>query len=168
MFRFLRASFSDLIQEFWRAVQALILGYVLYRVLLWVVALLIAQLVQQVTNPNQDAIVSDIASNFRVMIVVTVLLAPIVEEATIRGALFGTIRQKSRVTAYIVTALVFSFFHLWDHLIFDFQWETLYALVQYIPASIALSWCYERGGTIWSPILLHAVINLLGALQIGG
>jgi len=167
MFSFLRASFSDLIEEFWRAIQALILGYALYRVILWVAVLLLSQIMTG-SNPNQEAIINDITSNFNVMIVVTVLLAPIVEESVFRGALFGTIRTKSRVLAYIVSALLFCVFHLWDSLLFDFRWEHLLAIIQYVPASIALTWCYERGGTIWSPILLHAVINLIGALQIGG
>lgn len=164
MFRYLRASFSDLIDGFWRAIQALILAYVLYRVLFWVAALLLTQFMTE-SNPNQDVLVESITSDFRVMIVVTVLLAPIVEETMFRGALFGTIRQKSRVAAYIVSTVLFCLFHLWDFLVADFSWATLSALVQYVPASIALAWCFDRSGTIWMPILMHMVINLVGALQ---
>ena len=165
MFKFLRASFSDFIDVFWRAVQAVILGYVMYRVLLWVAVLTLTQIMTDV-NPNQQSVVADVYANFNVMIVVTVILAPIVEESMFRGALFGTIRQKSRVAAYIASILLFSVFHLWDNLVFNFSWDVLFMVVQYIPASIALTWCYDRSGTIWSPILLHSAINLVATLQI--
>ena len=165
MHKFLRTSFSDLIDGFWRAIQAMILGYAFYRVLLWLAILLLSQ-VMTGANPNQEAVVADIRADLRVMLIVTAVLAPIVEEAVFRGALFGTIRQKSRIAAYVISVLLFSMFHMWSHLLLEFSWEALLVLVQYIPASIALAWCYERGGTIWSPILLHSVINLLGALQV--
>jgi len=164
MFRYLYASFSDMIDEFWRAIRAVILGYLFFRILLWIASFLLTSIMSS-SNPNQDAIITEVASNFRVMIVVTVILAPIVEEAMFRGALFGTIRLKNRFVAYVVSTLLFCVFHLWGNLIFDFSWTMVLYLVQYVPAGIALAWCYERGGTIWSPILLHAIINLTATLQ---
>jgi len=164
MLKFLRASFSDMLDDFWLTVQSLILGFVLYRVLIWVAVILMTQVMTQ-DNPNSEAIATDLATDLRAMIIVTAVLAPIIEEALFRGAIFGTIRQKSRVAAYIVSVLLFSAFHLWDNLVFSFQWETLILIVQYVPPSIALAWCYERSGTIWAPILLHSMINLTAALQ---
>ena len=35
----------------------------------------------------------------------------------------------------------------------------LLSLLDYVPASIALAAAYERGGTIWSPIALHMLLN---------
>jgi len=165
MFKFLKSSFSDMVDEFWRAIQALILGYVLYRALFWVSVLLLERVMMS-DNPNSEAIITDIKDNFRVMIVVASVLAPIVEETLFRGALFGTIRQKNRIAAYVVSTLLFSVFHIWSYLVVDFSWETLILFVQYIPPSIALAWCYERGGTIWAPILLHSGINLLASIQV--
>ena len=164
MFRFLRSSFSDLIDEFWRAVQAVILGYVLYRVLIWVAVLLMQQIMTS-ENPNTEMIASDLSGNYRVMLIIAAVLAPIIEETLFRGALFGTIRQKSRIAAYVVSVLLFSLCHLWDYLVFDPSWGMLVLIVQYIPPSIALAWCYERGGTIWAPILLHSAINIVATLQ---
>jgi len=164
LFRFLRTSFSDMIDEFWRAVQALVLAYVFYLVLSWAAVWLMGRTMTGM-NPNSEAIVTEIAANFRVMVVVTVVLAPIVEETVFRGALFGTIRQKSRIAAYIVSVLLFGAFHLWEHLVFDFSLKSLLFIIQYVPPSIALAWCYERSGTIWSPILLHALLNLQATFQ---
>ena len=165
MFRFLRSSFSDFIGNFWLSVQALILGYVFYRFMLWVAALIMDWFVSG-NDPNSEAIISDIVENFKVMLVVTSILAPIVEETVFRGALFGTIRQKNRTLAYIVSIVVFSLFHLWDSLLFDFSWNTLLHIVYYVPPSIALAWSYERSGTIWTPILLHSIMNLLTSIQV--
>ena len=159
MFRFLRASFSDFIGEFWRAVQAIILGYVFYRTLSWAVALLLESFITE-NDPNSEAILGDIATNFKVMLVVTSVLAPIVEESIFRGALFGTIHKKNRFAAYIVSVVVFGLFHLWDSMLFDFNWGLILHLVLYFPPGIALAWCYERSGTIWAPILLHSIMNL--------
>ena len=164
MLSFLRDSFSDLIDGFWRAVQAIILGYVLYRVLLWLAALLSTQIIIG-SNPNTEEFDAVAKINFKILLIVAVVIAPIVEEAMFRGALFGSIRQKNRIAAYIVSALVFAVYHLWDYMLFDFKPEIIIYSIQYIPASIALAWCYERGGTIWAPILLHAAINLGVALQ---
>ena len=38
--------------------------------------------------------------------------------------------------------------------------------VQYLPAGILLAWCYERGGSLWSAVLLHMAINGLTLLRI--
>ena len=160
MFKFLRTSFSDLIDGFWRAVQSIILGYVLYRALLWITALLIARLMSGV-NPNTEAFSSALSENNKIMIIVSVVLAPIIEETVFRGALFGTIRQKSRIAAYVISILIFALFHLLEYVLAGYGWQVLLFAIQYVPASVALTWCYERGGTIWAPILLHAILNLI-------
>ena len=41
-------------------------------------------------------------------------------------------------------------------------------MIQYAPMALALAWCYDRGGSIWSAVALHMAINgftLLGALR---
>ena len=163
MFSFLKTSFSDFIDGFWPAIQAIILGYVLYRALSWLAVLLLTKIMTS-ENPNTDAINEAVKLNMNMIVIVTAVLAPIVEESIFRGALFGTIRQKSRIAAYIVTVLVFAFYHIWQYLLTGFSINSLLLGIQYIPASVALIWCYERGGTIWAPILLHSAINLLATV----
>ena len=75
------------------------------------------------------------------------------------SALFGAIRTKSRIAAYIVTALLFAVYHLWPYFIAEFAWMDLLYLLQYIPIGLILAWSYERSGTIWTSILVHALIN---------
>ena len=37
--------------------------------------------------------------------------------------------------------------------------QVLLSCMPYLPASVALAWTYEKAGTIWAPITLHALIN---------
>lgn len=161
LFRFLKESFSDLLNNLLGSLQSVALGYLFNYILITLISLFISVVFKDVTNPNTQEIIKQTKLDTNVMIVVAVLLVPIVEETLFRGVLFGSIRAKSRVLAYIVSALVFSVYHLWQFFIGGFEWSMLLYLLQYIPASLALCWCYERSGSIWSPIVLHAAINLI-------
>ena len=165
LFRFFRKSFSDFLGSFWRSVQSVVLGFAMYYALLIVLALVIGFFAEG-ENPNNEEVLRQARLNSNVMLVVSVMLAPIVEEGAFRGALFGAIRKKSRIAAYIVSTLVFAVYHLWQYLVVGFSPELLVMLLQYIPPSIALAWCYEKSENIWSPILLHAAINAFAMIQL--
>ena len=92
---------------------------------------------------------------------VFVVFAPVIEETLVRGVVFGTIRPASRVLAYIVSALLFTLMHNWQYFGLYPALSILLSCLPYIPASVALAWVYEKGGTIWAPITLHALINAM-------
>ena len=162
-FRYLRDSFSDMCKSFFVTLKAVLLGFGMFFVLQFVLVLLLRNTpVMDTINPNQEAIAQSAAQNFGMMAVIAVLLAPIVEEVIFRGALFGSLRQKSRILAYVISTVVFSMYHLWPAFVFDFRPELWWFLLHYVPGSIAIAWSFERGGTIWSPIFLHALINFIG------
>ena len=163
LFHFLRKSFSDFIGSFWRSVQSVILGGAMWFGLIIVLAFALSS-VTLTENPNTEEILRQSKLNSNVMFVVAVMLAPIVEEGMFRGALFGAIRKKSRILAYVVSTLAFAVYHLWGYFIGGFSTETLILLLQYVPPSIALAWCYEKSESIWSPILLHAMINAIAMM----
>jgi membrane protease YdiL (CAAX protease family) len=172
MFPFLRKSFSDISGKFIRVVGYAVIGLGLY----WAVSLGAAMLANNFlpapvfteATPNTEAITTAAAGNFGTIFAVTVILAPIVEETIFRGALFGALRTKSRIMAYAVTIIVFAFYHLWQFLVFDFNWTTMLFALRYVPAGIALGWVYEKSGNIWSPILLHAIINMISVVILFG
>ncbi len=168
LFRFLKTSFSDLLDNLLGSLQAVILAYLFNYIFITLVSILLANVLKVVTNPNSQEIINQTKLDPNVMIVVAVLLVPIVEETLFRGVLFGSIRRKNRVLAYIVTALVFSVYHLWQFFVGGFEWPMLLYLLQYLPASLALCWCYERSGSIWAPVVLHAAINLISIKVIIG
>ncbi len=92
-------------------------------------------------------------------IAIVILLMPIVEEVLFRGLLFGGLRRYSRPLAWVVTVAAYLLYCVWT---FAFSYGDLRYLLlglQYLPMALALTWCYDRGGSIWSPIVLHMVIN---------
>ena len=146
---------------FWNFVQALILGFVLYYVGTWVIQLLESRLAGDFVIYNNETVTELISTNRYVMLAASVIFAPIVEETLVRGVVFGTIRPASRVLAYIVSALLFTLMHNWQYFGLHPFVSILLSCLPYLPASAALAWVYEKGGTIWAPITLHALINAM-------
>ena len=161
---FLTRSFRAI--RFWELIQALILGFCLYYVGNLVFNWIIGQLGISITNFNDETIQALFAESRWTMILCTVVLVPVVEETLVRGLLFGVIRRKSRIAAYVVTVFFFAVIHVWQYLL---QYElrpVLLAALQYIPAGIALGWTYEKSNTIWAPITLHMIINAISMGEI--
>ena len=156
---FLIRSFRAI--RFWELVQALILGFCLYYAGNFVFNWIISLLDLTITSFNDETILGLISQNKWVMVICSVLLAPIVEETLVRGLLFGVIRRKSRILAYAVTIVFFAVIHVWQYLLlYDFK-SVLLAALQYIPAGIALGWTYEKSNTVWAPIFLQLTLNAI-------
>lgn len=165
MNRYWRATIRDFTHAPLRTLQAVILGYAAYWVLNYAVNIVMSLFMSSITNPNTAAVNQTITLNQDMMLVVMILLAPIAEETMFRGALFGTIRQKSRVLAYIVSALLFAVYHLWSYMFEGGPSVLIYAL-QYIPAGLALAWSYEWSGSLVAPVVMHALVNLIASIDI--
>ena len=93
--------------------------------------------------------------------VLLVVLMPLIEETLFRGLLFGTLRRESRALAYVVTVLVYALSCVWRYVFQPTGVDLRYLLlaVEYLPMSLALCWCYDNGGSIWSAVGLHMVLN---------
>ena len=115
-------------------------------------------------NENNDAVYAMATAEFGPIAAAGSFLAPFVEECIFRGAIFGGLRRKNRVMAYIVSALLFSLYHVWQSALFDPT--QLWYLVQYIPASLILARCYERCDSIWGVIFVHMLNNGLPLLAV--
>ena len=94
-------------------------------------------------------------------VLILVVLMPLIEEVLFRGLLFGGLRRYSRPMAFAVSTLGYALFCVAS---FVFQPEGadlryLLLAVQYLPMSLALSWCYDHGGSIWSAVALHMAVN---------
>ena len=157
--RFLRQRFFG--NGFWNFIQTLILGFVFYWAGTWAIEWIVTKLGGSLTLYNNDTVSDMISMDRYVMLAVTVVLAPITEETLIRGLVFGSVRRASRAMAYIVSILVFSLMHNWQYFGFYPTLSVLLSCLAYVPAAAALAWTYEKSGTIWGSIALHAVINAL-------
>lgn len=81
--------------------------------------------------------------------IAAVIIAPFGEELMFRGFLYRSLRQHcGRPVALGVTALLFALMHL------DPQ-----ALPQYLLLGAAFVLVYEWVGSLWAPIILHALWN---------
>ena len=101
------------------------------------------------------------------MAVAAVLLAPITEETLLRGLVFGNLRKKNRIVAYVVTAVLFSGIHIMNYVLTLDLTSLMLNFLLYLLPSVALCVCYEYAGTIWAPILLHMIINALSMWVMG-
>ena len=114
-----------------------------------------------VENPNAISYPEQFALAPPATAVILVVLMPIVEEPLFRGLLFGTARRYSRALGYVLSTLVYAVYCVWQFAYAYGQVDLRYLLlaVEYLPMGLALTWCYDNGGSIWSPIALHAAIN---------
>ena len=117
-----------------------------------------------IANPNNQAVTGLAESSPGIINATGIFLAPVVEEMMFRAGIFGTIRRKKRVLAYIVSMLAFGIYHVWAYL----PENPLYLLfiIQYLPVSWLLCRCYEKTNTIWTPVFLHMLINAVSMAAI--
>lgn len=81
----------------------------------------------------------------------TVVLAPIIEEIVFRGVLFPAIRRRFGVLlGVVVSSLIFTLVHL-----------NPLQMISVLPLGIYLAVMYQRTGSIYPGMLLHASWNLL-------
>ena len=161
LFKFMKQSFADLCSNVLDTLIGVGAGYILYILLSYAVSSFLSLFLSDLTNPNSSAVINETRLHPNTMLAIGVLLAPIVEEILFRGVVFGTLRKKSRLLAYVVSSVFFSIYHLWSYLIYSFNPVLLLFLVQYVPAGIVLAWSYERGRNVWCPVFLHMLINYI-------
>ena len=147
--------------RFWDLVQACILGFVFYYFGTWLFGFLTSLLNLRIISFNDETVQTLVSENYWVMVVCSVAVAPIIEETLVRGLIFGAIHPKSRIAAYVASILFFSIMHVWAYLPTKGLVPVLLAAAQYIPASIALGWTYEKAKTVWAPIIVHMTINAI-------
>ena len=116
------------------------------------------------TNLNDTAISAQIDDAPRTTLLIIVLLAPFVEEVLFRGLVFGNLRHKSRVLAYVVSCLLFAALHVWQFAVIHQDVTYFLLCVQYLVPGVVLAWAYEHSGTLWSAIGVHAAANALAAI----
>lgn len=126
-----------------------------------VLHLLVMRLPYPVDDPNVFHYQMEYLLSPRATVVILVLLMPMIEEVLFRGLLFGSIRAYSRVLAYLLSVMLFCLSSVWQF-VFSFgvvDPRYLLRMAQYLPMALALTWCYDAGGSIWSSVALHAILN---------
>ena len=112
-------------------------------------------------NINDNTIGALAGVNAPLMLVYTILLAPLVEELLFRGTVFTSLRPHSRFWAYAVSMVAFSLIHVMGY-VGQYPLHILaLCFLQYLPASFALAWVLEYSGSIWASICVHMLANTI-------
>lgn len=158
-FTFLRREFDTLLDHPGRIFFQIVGCYGAMLLMNMAVGGLLSAFVDPTENPNNEAVMELVSGSYGKMSATAIFLAPFVEEMIFRAAIFGTIRHKNRVLAYVVTILLFAVYHVWGYALDDpMSW--LY-LLQYVPAAYLLCRCYEYCDCLWGSISFHMLTNFV-------
>lgn len=164
---FLRASLVAAWRDIWNFIQAVILGYVAYLAASKAMDFLMSFLVPGFSNIN-DAAIADLAkSNYILMLVGVVFLAPVTEEMLYRGLIFRELLHTSKAAAYLVSMAAFAAIHVLGYIGSEDIGRLVLCFIQYLPAGLCLAWTYTKADNIAAPMVVHAIVNAvaIGALR---
>ena len=113
------------------------------------------------TNLNDTTISAQINDAPHVTMLIVIFLAPFVEEVPFRGLVFGNLKGKSPAVAYIVSCALFALLHVWQFAVVNQDITYFVLMVQYLVPGLVLAWVYDRTGTLWTSIVVHAAANAL-------
>ncbi|HBY97903.1 MAG: CPBP family intramembrane metalloprotease [Ardenticatenaceae bacterium] len=140
----------SLLRGFWLYAQAIVIGY--SALVIWgiIVYALTGRGAQQNLLPafgtGREALLAAALS--------ASLIAPVTEELLFRGFLFAGLRKRLDVIpAIVISSLAFALFHF-----NPFAFPALLAL------GGVLAWLFQRSGSLWPAIGLHATINTVTLL----
>ena len=160
--RFLKRSIAFGGKNITQLFGAAFLGFIAYWVANFALSFCILQFFPDYSNPNDGSIAEMTGGNFPMMAIGTVLFVPMAEELIHRGLVFGLLLPKSKTAAYLVSAALFAAIHVVGYAGLVDRTSLVLAFLQYLPAGLVLGWAYEKGGTIFAPMVIHAVINAMG------
>ena len=113
--------------------------------------------------PVMDPIPLQYAQEFRAApaptLVLILLLIPVVEETVYRGLIYGSLRSYSRSLAFGACVILYALAQVWRYALDFSDPRYLLLCVLYLPMSAALTWGYDRGGSVWACTVLHSGLN---------
>lgn len=109
-------------------------------------------------SANEAAISQQAQSNFALIAITTIILAPLVEELFFRGIIFRSFSKYNVVLGVVVSSLFFGFVHIYQAL-FAGDVSQLYYLIQYGGMGLVLAWVYVTRRNILSAVFVHLLNN---------
>jgi membrane protease YdiL (CAAX protease family) len=159
--RFLRDSLRSAWRDKWNFLQAVVLGFVAFwacsKAFDWIVQVLHGEL----SNVNDSVISTMLRSNFLLMSIAVVVLAPLTEELLYRGLIFRNLWQQSKAAAYLLSMGAFALIHVLSYIGTTDPVTLILCFIQYLPAGLCLAWTYSKADNIFAPILVHALNNAI-------
>lgn len=112
------------------------------------------------TSSNQTAINTMVKDHLPAMVLMTCIIAPILEELIFRGLIFSKIREKNVILAHLISAFLFGFLHIYSGLLAGDSSQWLY-LLSYGGMGLGFSLVYELRGNICCCMLVHCINNVI-------
>ena len=162
--RFLFRSLKQAIHSPWKLLRFAGAGLVLYWIGSFVISTVIVTVYPEFINVNDSSISELVQDNYGLIAFGTVFLVPITEETLYRGLIFSNIYKHNKITAYIVSTVIFALLHVIGYIGSYQPLHLLLCFLQYLPAGLCLAWAYVKADTIFAPILMHIAINQMGVL----
>ena len=139
-----------------------------YQSLSAVISILILAVAPDFFNVNDESIALMVQENPVLLTIGTVLLVPMVEEVLYRGLLFRGLYNHSKVAAFLLSIVVFGLLHVVNYITIYEPFHLFLCFLQYIPAGLCFGFAYAFTDSIWTPILMHMTVNLIGMLSMLG
>lgn len=140
------------------------LGFLLYYLCTLVLSWVIFAIKPDFANANDASVMQMISENPLLMQIGTVFLVPVAEEVLYRGVVFGSLYNRNRLVAYLVSILAFAALHVIGYVGSVDALTLVLCFLQYLPAGLSLGWAYARADSIWAPILIHVTINYMSTV----
>jgi membrane protease YdiL (CAAX protease family) len=129
-------------------------------VLAWFSYVFLAGLLAPLLQPDQQDVTRDLGTNkdelgsVAIAAFLIVVAAPISEEAFFRGFMYAGLRRSLSIwPAALISAAVWGSLHLGA--------GNIGVAIQLAVFGVVLAWLYERSGTLWAPVLAHAINNTI-------
>ena len=139
-------------------------AFAAYWILTYLVSGVIAAVYPDFFNVNDAAVATMVSDEYRLMLIGTVFLVPVTEELLYRGLIFAGLYNRSNILAYAVSTVAFALLHVFGYIGLYDPLHLLLCLLEYVPAGLCLGWAYAKADSIWAPILVHILVNLIGML----
>lgn len=162
--RFLWQNCPGFLANKGKILRAMPAALLLYFGLTFLIGFFVTALQPDFVNQNNDAVFGMLKDSPTFVFLLSVILAPVIEETIFRGLVFSNLQRFNRPLAYALTALFFAFIHVSGYTAILTPLEVFLSILQYLPATFVLCAMYERSNTIYAPILLHAAINLINCV----
>ena len=122
-------------------------------------------LLSRLPFPVMDPIPLQYAQEFQAApgptLALALVLIPVVEETVFRGFVYGNMRNYSRPLGFALSVGLYALALVWRYALELSEPRYLLLALLYLPKSAVLTWCYDRGGSVWGCVLLHGGLDLL-------
>lgn len=132
-------------------------------------------------NTSNNALVIELINKYPLqLLLLTVLIAPITEEAVFRAAFCRPMTASGKgwltVLGFVISILLFSFFHIYQFAFFEadpsgavhltFNFNEFLSILVYIPMSVGLALCSFFGRNYWCSVVCHMLTNAIAVFMI--